>query len=68
MEVIPIFLPGKSTGQKSQVGYSPWSHKIVRYYLATKQQQQQKKKTVKKNKKQIHLNSFNIAWQDYTVL
>ena len=63
MELIPIFLPGKYTGQKSQVGYSPWSHKRVRYYLATKQQQQQQQQ-----KKQIHLNSFNIAWQDYTVL
>ena len=24
---IPVFLPGKSHGQKSQVGYSPWGHK-----------------------------------------
>ena len=34
-----IFLPGKSHGQKSQVGYSPWGHKTVIHYLATKQQQ-----------------------------
>ena len=23
----PVFLPGKSHGQKSLVGYSPWGHK-----------------------------------------
>ena len=23
----PVFLPGKSYGQKSLVGYSPWGHK-----------------------------------------
>ena len=23
----PIFLPGKSSGQRSLVGYSPWGHK-----------------------------------------
>ena len=23
----PVFLPGKSHGQRSLVGYSPWSHK-----------------------------------------
>ena len=34
----PVFLLGKSHGQRSLVGYSPWSHKIVRHNLATKQQ------------------------------
>ena len=24
---IPVFLPGKSHGQSSLVGYSPWGHK-----------------------------------------
>ena len=23
----PVFLPGKSDGQRGLVGYSPWSHK-----------------------------------------
>ena len=23
----PVFFPGKSDGQRSQVGYSPWGHK-----------------------------------------
>ena len=27
----PVFLPGKSHGQRSQEGYSPWSHKRVRH-------------------------------------
>ena len=35
----PVFLPGKSHGQRSRVGYSPWRHKRVRCDLVTKQQQ-----------------------------
>ena len=35
-----IFLPGKSHGQRSLVGYSPWGRKRVRHNLATQQQQQ----------------------------
>ena len=35
-----LFLPGKSHGQRSQVGYSPWDHKRIGQDLATKQQQQ----------------------------
>ena len=27
MEASPIFLPGKSHGQRSLAGYSPWGHK-----------------------------------------
>ena len=34
----PVFWPGKSHGQRSLVGYSPWGHKRVRHDLATKQQ------------------------------
>ena len=26
-EPTPVFLPGKSHGQRSLVGYSPWGHK-----------------------------------------
>ena len=37
----PIFLPGKSHGQRSLAGSSSWGHKRVRHDLATKQQQQQ---------------------------
>ena len=33
----PVFLPGKSHGQKSLVGYRPWGHKRVGYNLATRQ-------------------------------
>ena len=38
----PVFLPGKSHGQRSLVGHSPWGHKRVGqgHNLATKQQQQ----------------------------
>ena len=34
----PGFSPGKSPGQRSLVGYSPWGHKRVGRDLATKQQ------------------------------
>ena len=33
-----VFLPGKSYGQGSLAGYSPWGHKRVGHHLATKQQ------------------------------
>ena len=35
----PVFLPGKSHGERSLVGYSPWGHKRIRQDLAIKQQQ-----------------------------
>ena len=34
----PVLLPGKSPGQRSLVGYSPWGHQRVRHDLATKQE------------------------------
>ena len=34
----PVFLHGKSHGQRSLEGYGPWGHKRVRYNLVTKQQ------------------------------
>ena len=36
----PVLLPGKSHGQRSQVGCSPWGCKRVGHNLATTQQQQ----------------------------
>ena len=33
----PVFLSGKSHGQRSLMGYSPWGHKRVGHGLATKQ-------------------------------
>ena len=33
-----VFLPGKSHGQRSLVGYNPWGHKSVGHNLATKKQ------------------------------
>ena len=35
----PVFLLGKSHGQRSLVGYSPWGHKKIGHDLATKKQQ-----------------------------
>ena len=34
----PVFLPGKSHGQRRLVGYSPWGHKRAGHDLLTKQQ------------------------------
>ena len=34
----PVFLPGKSHGQKSLMGYNPWGRRVG-HDLATKQQQ-----------------------------
>ena len=34
----PVFLPGKSHGQRSLVGYRKWGHEIVGHNLVTKQQ------------------------------
>ena len=36
----PVFLPGKSHGQRNLAGYSPWGHKRFRRDLETKQHQQ----------------------------
>ena len=33
---IPVFLPGESHGQRSQVGYSPWGHTELALTEATK--------------------------------
>ena len=49
MEPIPVFLPGKSHGQRSLVGYSKWGHKRVRHNLVTKQQQQDRQKNPQNN-------------------
>ena len=35
----PVFLPGKSHGQRNLVGYSPWGHKGIGHGLVTKEQQ-----------------------------
>ena len=40
-EPTPVFLPGKSHGQRSLLGYSPWGRKRVGHDLANKKQQQQ---------------------------
>ena len=33
----PVFLHGKSEGQRNLAGYSPWGHKTVGHDLVTKQ-------------------------------
>ena len=36
-QATPLFLPGKSHGQMSLAGYSPWDHETVRHDLEIKQ-------------------------------
>ena len=31
-QLIPVFLPGESHGQRSLVGYSPWSRRVGHYW------------------------------------
>ena len=38
MKPTPVFLPGKSHGQRSLAGHSPWGGKRVGHNLVTKQQ------------------------------
>ena len=38
MQPTPVVLPGKSHGQRSLAGYSPWDLERLRHDLATKQQ------------------------------
>ena len=38
-QLIPVFLSGKTHGQRSLVGYSPWGYKRVGHHLSTKQWQ-----------------------------
>ena len=44
----PVFLPGKSHGQRSLAGFSPWGCKRVRCDLETKQQNQNEKTICKR--------------------
>ena len=46
-QLTPVFLPKKSHGQGSLVGYSPWGHKRVRHNLAIKRQQQFSRQVLK---------------------
>ena len=39
MQPTPVVLPGKSHGQRSLAGYSPWGLERLKHDLATQQQQ-----------------------------
>ena len=56
-QTTPGLLPGKSHGQRSLVGYSPW-HCIVGHDLAIKQQQEQRRGIWR-----ILGNSEHISWR-----
>ena len=54
----PVFLSGKSHGQRIPVGYSPWGLKRVRHDLATKQQQQQMEEATLDLQEHMHFINF----------
>ena len=60
-----VFLPGKSHGQRSLVGYTLWGGQRVRHNLATNQQQQSSHTTEQqenyKNQMQIYIN-INVTY------
>ena len=53
----PVFLRGKSHGQKSMECYSSWGHRRVGHDLASKQQQQRRE-----NKRRKGLEQFNVDY------
>ena len=54
----PVFLSGKSHGQRILVGYSPWGLKRVRHDLATKQQQHQIEEATLDLQEHMHFINF----------
>ena len=57
----PVFLPGKSHGQRSLAGYSPWGRKRLRHDLVTKQQQQQTAVVMNKYSRKLEERVINNA-------
>ena len=59
---IPVFLSGKSNGQRSLMAYTPRGHKRVRHDLATKQKQFPRLKNVRSLVKTLdsHLHPLDI--------
>ena len=47
----PVFLPGKSHGQRSLVGYGPWGCKRVGHDSGTKQQQSTRALSVRQKRR-----------------
>ena len=58
MATTPLFLHGKSYGQRSLAGYSPWGRKRVRHNLATKEQPPPPVDCRKKKKQKTMVNDF----------
>ena len=52
-QATPVFLPGKSHGQRSLAGYSPWGHNRLGHDLETKQQQSEDYNIVTRREKRI---------------
>ena len=68
----PAFLPGKSRGQRSLVGYSPWGCKRVEHNLVTKEQQQYLPRHIIYTHIQLHMYSllrieFGYIWIQHSV-
>ena len=60
-EPTSVFLPGKSYGQRSLVGYSPWDHKRVGHKLATKIHS-----FTSSPKPSLHWGFLSMKWDNWT--
>ena len=67
-QLIPVFLPGESRGQRSLAGYSPWGHKEsdMSKLLSTAQHiMEQRKKISKRDKMALRHIIFNHDLMQY---
>ena len=58
----PVFLPGKSEGQKSLVGYCPWGPKKVGHNLATQTTTKLNSTTKIFQRSSLFSTVFNLLW------
>ena len=60
-----VFLPGKSRGQRSLLGYSPWDYRRVGQNLATKQQKSNiYKNPIRLEKTPTRLHALSTRWKN----
>ena len=64
----PLFLPGKTHGQRSLWGYNPRDHKKARHNLETRQQQQKNITCDTVYDRQVSINNGQINYGIWTSL
>ena len=64
----PLFLPGKTHGQRSLWGYNPWDHKRVGHNLEARRQQQKNITCDTVYDRQVSINNGQINYGIWTSL